>query len=270
MILSVFHETRYSYDAPMRGAVQSLRLFPSRFDGQQVIEWEVSVDNGVRGGRFRDGAGDQVEGWSVRGPLTEVVVRVSGRVATEDLAGVLRGHREQILPAAYLRPTQPTHPDPGLRELANAGGAGGADALDRAHRLAEAVAEAIAYRPGVTNAHTTAAEALALGEGVCQDHAHALIACARLLDMPARYVSGYLLATEDGTPHEAAHAWAEIHVQGLGWVGFDAANGCCPDARYLRLGSGADARDAAPIRGVALGPGSERLDVTVAVEQAQQ
>jgi transglutaminase-like putative cysteine protease len=66
-----------------------------------------------------------------------------------------------------------------------------------------------------------AAEALALGEGVCQDHAHALIACARQRAIPARYVSGYLFATEDGTPHEAAHAWAELHVPGLGWVGFD-------------------------------------------------
>jgi transglutaminase-like putative cysteine protease len=86
-------------------------------------------------------------------------------------------------------------------------------------RLAFAVADAIAYRPGVTHAHTTAAEALALGEGVCQDHAHALIACARVRGIPARYVSGYLFASEDGTPHEAAHAWAELHVPALAGSG---------------------------------------------------
>lgn len=122
----------------------------------------------------------------------------------------------------------------------------------------------------MTQAHTTAAEALALGEGVCQDHSHALIAIARLRDLPARYVSGYLHSTQDGAAHDAAHAWAEIHVPGLGWIGFDAANRCCPDERYVRLASGLDSRDAAPIRGVAMGSGAERLDVLLRVEEVAQ
>ena len=133
-----------------------------------------------------------------------------------------------------------------------------------------AVAEAIAYRPGVTHAHTTAAEALALGEGVCQDHAHTLISLARTIGLPARYVSGYLHADAYGNEHEAAHAWAEVWVEGLGWIGFDAANRCCPDERYVRLGSGYDAQDAAPIRGIAMGASHEEMNVAVAVLNAQQ
>ena len=74
----------------------------------------------------------------------------------------------------------------------------------------------------------------------------------------------------DGSPGEVAHAWAEIWVQGLGWIGFDPANACCPDDRYIRLGSGLDAQDAAPIRGTARGPGAEILDVSVAVQAVQQ
>jgi transglutaminase-like putative cysteine protease len=206
----------------------------------------------------------------VRGPLERVVISVSGQVETTDLAGVLRGHRETVAPEAYLRDTYPTEADIALQDLAADALAGVAASLDQAHALAGAVAGAIAYRPGVTHAHTTAAEALALGEGVCQDHAHALIAVARWAGLPARYVSGYLFATEDGTPHEAAHAWAELHVAGLGWVGFDPANRCCPDARYIRLGSGLDAQQAAPIRGIARGVGEESLDVTVALAAAQQ
>ncbi len=171
--------------------------------------------------------------------MTEITVTVRGAVETTDLAGVLRGHRETVAPGCYLRDTPATAPDAGLRALAL--GAEAPDTLGLAHALAAAVADAIAYRPGATHAHTTAAEALALGEGVCQDHAQALAACARLRGIPARYVSGYLFAAEDGTPHEAAHAWAELHVPGLGWVGFDPANRCCPDARYIRLGSGFDA-----------------------------
>ena len=117
---------------------------------------------------------------------------------------------------------------------------------------------------------TTAAEALALGLGVCQDHAHALIACAHVHGMPARYVSGYLAADAEGKPHDAAHAWAELHVPGFGWIGFDPANRCCPDERYIRLGSGLDAQEAAPIRGVSRGQGVEILAVTVAVQTQEQ
>ena len=87
-----------------------------------------------------------------------------------------------------------------------------------------------------------AADALADGKGVCQDHAHVLISAARHLGIPARYVSGYLFADQDGKSHEASHAWAELHLPELGWVGFDPANRCCPTDYYIRLGSGLDAQ----------------------------
>ena len=270
MILTVLHRTHYRYDRPLRAAVQSLRLTPSRFDGQKALAWKIGVTGGERGAGFRDGAGDWIESWSLRGPLDDIEVVVEGTVETTDLAGLLRGHRESVPPGAWLRQTAPTRADAALTDLAHGALAGGREPLDSAHRLSAAVSDAIAYRPGATEAHTTAAEALALGEGVCQDHAHALIACARVAGLPARYVSGYLSATDDGIPHEAAHAWAEIWIEGLGWVGFDAANRCCPDDRYIRIGSGDDARQAAPVRGVATGAGHETLDVTVAVQSAQQ
>jgi transglutaminase-like putative cysteine protease len=266
MLLTVDHVTRYHYDQPVRGIVQSHRLIPSVFDGQKVQSWSVSLSEGTPGGTFRDGAGDCIRAWSVAGPVSEIVVRVTGTVLTTDLAGVLRGHRETAPPECYLRDTMPTRVDAALADLATSV-AGSDGPLAVTHRLCDAIADAIAYTPGSTSAQTTAAEALALGKGVCQDHAHALIGCARWLDMPARYVSGYLFSDSDGAAHEAAHAWAEVHVPGLGWVGFDPANRCCPDDRYIRLGSGFDAQDAAPIRGTARSPGTERLAVTLAVSE---
>lgn len=268
MRLTVDHVTRYRYDAPVRSVVQSHRLTPSAFAGQRVLDWEVTVSGGIRGARHRDGAGDLVQAWTIAGPVTDVTVQVRGTVETDDLAGVLRGHRETVAPDCYLRETQPTVVDQALGSLSESVTA--PDPLALAHALSAAVSDAIAYRPGVTHAHTTAAEALALGEGVCQDHAHALIASARHRGLPARYVSGYLFSDADGQAHEAAHAWAELHVAGLGWVGFDPANRCCPDARYIRLGSGFDAQDAAPIRGIARGGGHEDMDVTVAILQSAQ
>lgn len=266
MLLTVDHLTRYDYARPVRLVMQSHRLTPSAFEGQRAREWKVSVSGGLPGGAFRDGAGDRVQGWTVPGPVASVEVRVQGMVETFDTAGILRGHRESVPPEAYLRDTPATAADAAIRDLAAGLGPG----LDGAHGLARRVADAVTYQPGATHAATTAAEALALGAGVCQDHAQLLIAAARVAGIPARYVSGYLHADAAGVLHEAAHAWAELWVPGLGWVGFDAANRCCPDERYIRLGSGYDAQDAAPIRGIARGVGHERLSVTVAVHAAQQ
>lgn len=268
MLLTVDHLTRYSYDQPVRGVVQSHRLTPSVFAGQNLLDWQVTVSGGTMGGGFRDGAGDWVQGWSVTGPVTEIEVRVLGKVETTDLAGVLKGHKETVSPIAYLRDTANTLPDAMIRKLAT--GLDGGDDLARAHGLSAAVSDAVIYVTGSTHIATTAAEALAQGKGVCQDHAQILIAAARTAGFPARYVSGYLQASSDGLDHEAAHAWAELYIQGLGWIGFDPANRCCPDARYIRLGSGLDALDAAPIRGISRGTAAESLDVTVAIAVQQQ
>ena len=269
MLLQVDHTTLYSYDRPVRGAVQSHRLTPSCYDGQTTVNWSVQVSGGARGGAFRDGSGDWVEGWTVKGPVAQIEVRVTGLVQTTDLSGVLRGHRELTPPEAWLRDSPATRADAALIKLATAARTA-TDPLSAAHALSRAVSDAVAYRPGTTHTHTTAAEALAQGEGVCQDHAQILAAIARLNLIPARYASGYLFATSDGTLHEAAHAWAELHLPGLGWVGFDPANRCCPDDRYIRLGCGLDAAEAAPIRGTARSAGKESLAVQVAVASVQQ
>ena len=272
MRLSVDHVTHYRFEPPMRGVIQSLRLTPSVFDGQIAIDWSIDTGDAVRGATFRDGAGDWIETAKHVGPTEESFVAVRGLVETVDLTGVLRGHREIMSPAVYLRSTRATRPDIALTELAQAAVAKIAPdrGLDRAHALMNAVADAVAYSPGETEHGTTAAEALAMGHGVCQDHTHVLIAAARLLDMPARYVTGYLFASEDETAQEASHAWAEIFVPDLGWVGFDTSNRICPNDHYIRIGSGRDAADAAPIRGVARGFGEESLDVKVVVNLAAQ
>ncbi|SDE59623.1 Transglutaminase-like enzyme, putative cysteine protease [Paracoccus isoporae] len=269
MRLRITHHTVYDYERPVSFGVQSLRVTPSVFEGQKVIDWQVDMgDTSEAGAGYRDGAGDWVQLWTIHGPISKVPVRIEGEVVTTDLAGVLRGHREVIHPMVYLQTTKMTEPDEALRDLA-AGPEQGLGDLDLAHALSHLVHEKVAYRTGVTNGLSTAAEVLAAGGGVCQDHAHVLMAVARARGLPARYVSGYLHADAEGNIHEAAHAWAEIHVGGLGWVGFDAANATCPNDLYVRTGSGLDSRDAAPIRGVTAMGGAEKLEVTVAVSRVE-
>ncbi|MDU8944995.1 transglutaminase family protein [Ovoidimarina sediminis] len=271
MRLQVDHATTYHFDPPMHGVVQTLRLWPTECENQQTLDWQVDAGAAAIGAGFRDGAGDWVETATLMGAVESLTIRVTGTVETVDCGGVLKGLRERVPPQAYLRTTRATLPDRAILDLARSATSdvSETDVLARSHAIMDAVEEAIAYTPGETEHGTTAAEALALGHGVCQDHAHVIIAAARSIGIPARYVTGYLFASEEDGAHEASHAWAELYVPDLGWVGFDASNGKCPDAHYIRVGSGLDADGAAPIRGVLKGAGQETLDAHVSVDQVR-
>jgi transglutaminase-like putative cysteine protease len=142
----------------------------------------------------------------------------------------------------------------------------GASGVETLHNLSRAIREEVPYRTGATAVDTSAEQALAGGCGVCQDHAHIFIAAARSLEVPARYVSGYLMMN-DRIDQEATHAWAEAWVQSLGWVGFDISNGISPDPRYVRVATGRDYKDAAPVTGISFGALDQDLRVELAVEQ---
>ncbi len=107
---------------------------------------------------------------------------------------------------------------------------------------------------------------LEAGRGVCQDHTHIFLSCAREMGVPARYVSGYLML-DDVIAQQAMHAWAEAFVDGLGWVGFDVSNAISPDMRYVRVATGLDYSDAAPVSGTRTGGQGEMLEVRIDVAQ---
>jgi transglutaminase-like putative cysteine protease len=269
MLISVRHVTRYVYTDPVSYTVQSLRLTPAPFKGQRIANWKVRVTGCPEPLEFRDGFGNTVQLVTVSKPHSELTVEAAGVVETEDCGGIVAGLPKSIPPRVFLKETPQTRPDAAIRALAR--GVAGAGTIERLHALVAAVRDRVEYVKGATDAHTGAAEALADGKGVCQDHAHIFISAARTLGVPARYVTGYLLL-DDPDPTSASHAWAEAHVEALGWVGFDVANRICPTDRYVRLACGLDAGYAAPIAGSRRGGAGEALDVRVAVQQqsAQQ
>lgn len=269
MLISIRHVTRYAYAEPVAYTVQSLRLTPAPFEGQRVVDWRVRVPGAGAPLQFKDGFGNLVHLITINAPHQELVIEAGGTVETMDRSGVVAGLAKSIPQRVFLKETAQTKPDAAIRELANA--VKGRDLPARLHGLAHAVRDRVDYVPGVTDAHTGAAEALADGKGVCQDHAHIFIAAARVCGVPARYVTGYLVM-ENASAADAHHAWAEAWIEGLGWVGFDIANRICPTERYVRLAAGLDAGYAAPISGSRRGGAGEKLDVAVEVQQqsAQQ
>ncbi len=268
-LLTVFHQTRYTYSTPARYSVQSLRLTPPSFDGQRVLSWSLSAPGIERALVCTDAFGNLVHQATLTQSHDQIVVEAAGSVETEDRSGVVKGLTEPAPLRVYLRQTPLTMPDAGIGALAASVREQGAIAC--LHELMNRVRDAVDYEIGATRAHTGAAQALADGKGVCQDHAHIFISAARTLGIPARYVTGYLLVRRDDLP-SAQHAWAEAWVDDLGWLGFDVANRLCPTAEYVRLACGLDSCYAAPVRGSRKGGDGEKLDVRVEVQQqsAQQ
>jgi len=265
MKLNITHTTTYTYDAPVSYGLQQVRLTPVSSKHQTVTDWVVDIQGGARELAFDDQYGNHTIMVQADQGTTEVVVTVSGTVETHTNDGVF-GKVYGTAPLWHFAQSTPrTTAGKGIKKLAK-GIATDGNAVAALHGLSKAIIAAVPYGQAATFAGTTAEEALAAGGGVCQDHAQIFVTAARLAGIPARYVSGYLMM--DGrVDQDATHAWAEAHIDGLGWVGFDVSNGISPDERYVRIATGLDSRDAAPMTGVRLGNAVESLIVTLQVQQ---
>ena len=269
MRIKIHHETTYHYDVQPTHLVQRLHLTPSDFAAQKTLSWTISAPGIETGFSYVDGFGNKVH--LVTADLAEKSYSIiaEGEVETSDAAGLVRGLAGSLSDQIYLRQTDITQPSSAMAASLEKFPAKGA-ALERAHALMQFVHGKIAYEVGTSVAETTAAEAFAAGRGVCQDHAHILVGLARAMKIPARYVTGYLVMGV-GASSAAAHAWVELLIPDLGWVGFDPANGQCPTEHYVRLAGGLDASAVAPVKGSRRGAfGGEQLTVAVRAEIAQQ
>jgi transglutaminase-like putative cysteine protease len=265
MLLNISHETVYRYDQPVPFGLQQVRKTPRTNHLQRVINWETRVEGGTIQATFADQYRNTVQLVSLAEGQDTFRLTSSGSVDTIDTGGVF-GAASEIVPLwLFLRSTPLTEPGPLVTSLLDSKVEHLND-LNNLHDLCSRILDAVEYETGSSTTVSTAEDALRTGSGVCQDHAHVLISVARLAGWPARYVSGYLMMN-DRIDQEATHAWAEVHVTGLGWVGFDVSNGISPDERYVRIAVGLDYAEVAPVSGIRFGAAEEQLNVSIQVQQ---
>ena len=264
MRLHIRHETRYEFDASVPFGLQQLRKTPKSFRNQSIESWSTEVVGGQKELSFEDYHRNTVELISFEPNTTTISLISEGVVLVEDVNGVLGAHEGSTPLWLFKRQTELTKPGKGIAKLVGSLPEG--EPLARLHALSQAIRDCAPYQIGSSRSDWTAEDAIEAGCGVCQDHAHIFVTAARQLDLPARYVSGYLMMNEVEL-QDATHAWAEVHVTGLGWVGFDVSNGISPDDRYVRVATGLDYAQAAPVIGSRLGSADEQLTVQLQVAQ---
>jgi transglutaminase-like putative cysteine protease len=251
---------RYEYPEPIKDLNHRLVVIPpERLGDQRRIHHELQVElSDVRLEHRQDRFGNEiVEVFVPRVPETiEFVAEVSVERSAAD------PNRVSVAAAGdgyLIEPSALTAADERIRLAADQLAASAGWGLPLADRINDWVYQSMTYRYGVTGVRTTAAEALALGAGVCQDYAHVMLALCRACGLPARYVSGHMLG-QGGT-----HAWVEVVLPGPDGIGdaiasaFDPTHASRGGLGYVKIAVGRDYSDVAPTSGTYVSPVPGRL-----------
>ncbi len=257
MRLSLSHETAYHYDDEVRASIQYLRLTPHDSERQRVLSWHLDLPRPVRA--QIDPYGNILHVLTLDDPHDAIIIGARGQV---DIDETREAEHESQSPLPFLRATRLTEADMALREFASKT-CGVRNDRTALIDLMQALHQHMVFTPGATAVDTCAAKAFEGKAGVCQDHTHAFLACARSLGVPARYVSGYLY--QENSEHLASHAWAEAWLDDA-WYSFDVTNELAKPERHLKLAVGLDYLDACPVRGIRRGGGFEQMHAKVLAE----
>jgi transglutaminase-like putative cysteine protease len=287
MIYDVRQTTTYAYETAVTRARHVLRLLPVARERQHVTAAMLDIDPvPVR----RREATDFFRNWTTVAELEEphetLTVKLAARVSVEPVAPTdfdksspwesVRADAygsEDIGPASpvhFIYPSRQVPLDPEIRDYARESFAAGRPVLAGAVELMRRIKNDFAYEPGATTVTTTPSMAFSLRRGVCQDFAHIMIAGLRGLGLPAAYVSGFLRTVpRPGATRlagaDAMHAWTLVWGGAAGWWGFDPTNALIASEDHVVLAIGRDYADVAPIDGVVLASGEQRLTTAVDV-----
>ena len=282
---SIRHLTRFRYKHPVSESIMETRMHPRSDHSQHCLSFSLSVSPRCRVFSYRDHYGNNVQHFDIPGEHEQLVIVAESLVEQQiqmDIPGFLSpdawealdamvaegDYGEMLLPSTFAQPT------PALLELARKlNVVRRDDPLMVVHELNKSIYEYFEYVPRSTRVDSPIDEAIASHQGVCQDFAHTMIALLRQIGVPARYVSGYLYRgreDHDRSMPDASHAWVEVLLPHLNWVGLDPTNDLIAYNRHIRTAVGRDYADVPPTHGVFRGKTESELYVAVHVEASME
>jgi transglutaminase-like putative cysteine protease len=279
MKLQVLHRTVFEYGGAVRDSVNTLHLEARRFPFQQTISSMIRVLPATRMRRFEDLFQNICHHFEIPGDHTRL--EIESRLKVQNLILLLP---EQSIeaeikdlqdPATRERTWQYLHDSTYVMHHADLWKTAVDLTIDEPSIYGKALSimrwihETFRYQPGVTQVSTTIAQAYEFKAGVCQDFTHVMLGMCRSLGIPARYASGYLYngPSDQLVGAQASHAWCEVYLPHVGWIGYDPTNNTLADDRYVKAAVGRDYEDVAPIKGAYRGTAQCLLSVHVQVDR---
>jgi len=283
MIYSVRHTTTFRYEPAVRESVMEVRLQPRSDGDQRCLSFTLDIDPPANVMQYRDFTGNTVHHFDIAGRHNQVKVTAQSAVELQtlppprpsdsgdwsDLDALVASndHWEMLLPSHFAHTSQPLEKLSKELRCERRG-----NPLTLLLEINESIYTLFAYVKNSTKVDSAIDDALKARQGVCQDFAHVMIALVRPLQIPCRYVSGYMFHRDeddkDRSLEGASHAWVEALVPGWGWVAFDPTNNLVGGDRHIRVAIGRDYADVPPTRGVYKGESQSELSVAVTVSPA--
>ena len=277
--LSVTHRTTFHYASPVTESVNTLHLEPRTFPFQNTLSAFIRVLPATRLRRFTDLFQNITHHFEL--PAAHSKLEIESRIRVHNLPlEILPASRNMVVADyndssvrertwQFLHDSRWVSKSPEIWRQALDLTQGLTSVFDQAETLMHWIHREFRYEPGTTDVSTHLDEVFKLRSGVCQDFAHVLIGLCRSIGIPARYASGYIYngPRDSLVGAQASHAWCEIYLSAVGWIGFDPTNDTLADERYAKVAVGRDYEDVAPVRGSYFGTGQCRLEVSVLVEK---
>jgi len=281
-VFYIQHTTRYSYPQAARYSANQVILYPIKDEWQEVIGHELHVTGDPVISVHRDYFGNEVGTFTLIEPHHELLIdsRLTVKTRPRIKPEITQSTEEQwhelnsraaILPYGDFLKTEHFDASNEIQRMIDARNPGQYNPYQLAKYFCKEVYGQFQYIKGVTTVETTLDEIWKLKAGVCQDFAHMLLALLRMVNIPARYVSGYICPNQTGMRGEGAtHAWVEAYLPFYGWLGFDPTNNCIANEKHVRLAVGRNFSDCSPVKGTYRGSAEHTLEVMVSVRYDEE
>jgi transglutaminase-like putative cysteine protease len=282
MYYSIRHITQFHYSETISESLMEVRMQPRSEGHQHCLSFDLIVSPKARANPYMDYLGNTLHTFDIPRHHTyltitaQALVEVTSFAPLPDLAGSwdeldkmtsAGDYWDLMMPSLLVQPTSLLHQLADELKVVRRD-----DPLTVLRDLNSALYYTFQYKPQSTRVDSPLDDALESRAGVCQDFAHIMIALVRGLGIPCRYVSGYLYHQhdrEDRSQQDATHAWVEIKLPQLGWLGFDPTNNLVAGDRHIRVAVGRDYSDVPPTRGIFKGSAESELSVAVEVSQIE-
>ena len=272
------HITRYIYEGPVRDSANQIILYPIKDLYQDVIKQELIISGNPPVDTYIDYYGNEVGSFTYSDPHMVLTINSKILVTTKHrplpVSDIFPAQQwEDLKRLKYVVPyidfLRQEYFDgiEELKEIVEAEKLNDDTPYHVALRFCQYVYDNFTYIKGVTTFDTQLDEIWKLKAGVCQDFAHILAEMLRMVQIPARYVSGYICTSRNNMRGEGAtHAWTEAYIPDYGWLGIDPTNNCVANETHVRLAVGRNFADCSPVKGVYKGSSGHKLEVAVSVD----
>ena len=275
-VYKIHHITKYEYEKPVAESVNEIRIFPYQSSDQEILKHDLSISDHPEVQQYFDYWGNRIGLFNILQPHRQLIIESKLLVRTTPSSQLqinfhsgwqqLKDETSDQLQFIELTTPEMIEEQEQIRAIA-----------EKIYQVDKSVARAVEeaseyiyknfkYTKGITTIETTVDEILKHRGGVCQDFAHLLLQILRTLEIPCRYVSGYICPNKNGMRGEGAtHAWVEAWIPQWGWAGIDPTNNVWITNNHVKLAVGRNFRDCSPVKGTFKGPAKQNLQVFVSI-----